>query len=1354
MKRFCLITIALLSGMIASAAVSMRLEFQPVPTDILPTNSVRMLFCDSDGYIWIPTYSGLVRYDGYESVTYGMDGSDNVTFDCYLNVVAESSDKKIWIASEKGVFTLDKMTGMIEFAGPDLPIPLNASDIVCENGTDIWVGGASGVYHCNAADGIFTEITCEGSPIVGVSSLFEDSEGYLWIAACEHGLYRYDIKTGAMVFYRQGSLYYANTVFKDISGTLWIGTWGKGLLRISDPYSHGELEYACYTHSSDPSSLMDDVVYDINEDLSGRLWIASRSGLSILSDPQQGTSFENYAPGQTDSGIPYNEVSSIIRTKNGKMWLSMYCGGVCKVQTPEPYCRVNYLDGLRKHLKTSSVRSMYQAAENKFWLGIIGYGMVLYDIENDTFALYGDLPEFKYFPYTSVIEVMMRRRTTGEICFGTYSKGLWLLDTATGQAHRIVSSSYPEFASSGITALSEDQDGNMWIGTRTGLYVMNRADSISRPGDIQPFPDAGVLSDVKITDVKVDRQGNVWVATMYEGVYRIVPSAREVSRWMVGDNSDVGNISTVFIDSAGIVWVGTLWNGLSWFDTKSGRFRSVSSLSAISRKGITNIAQDRDSRIWVTTSNVAVSFRMSPDGTISDVSYLSLDEIDTSLSFNERTVLPCPDGSVKVGLSKGVVTFPPSGSEVNDNASGKLCLTDFKVDNQSVRFLPSRERRRISSQDINYISSLNVPHGYKSFSIGFSMLNYAGKNGNIYTYRLEGYDDREMITVDGRHSADYHGVPPGKYRFVVKAMASGAQGSAMERSIDIIVKHSPLVSWWAVLIYVLVALALICLGLKYMQDRLKSREAVRISRIEKQKAEELNHLKLHFFTNVTHELMTPLSIIMASIDSLSRGEDVTSISKVLSTNATRLMRLIQQVLEFRKVESGNLKLSVSEGNITNLVKSCVEAFSPLISGKSQRLSFTSSSERIEGWFDSDKLDKIVYNLLSNASKYTPSGGDISVRLSVSEDGMLILEVANTGELMSEKTIKGLFKRFYEGDYRKHNTIGTGIGLSLVKDLVSLHKGSISVTSTEETGNLFTVRMPINVDAFDSSEVNAASLSSTDPVCPMPASSESSELTRPEGLSRDYTILFVDDNEELCLLFCDLLSRYFNVLSADDGEKALGILAREPVDLIVTDIMMPVMDGIQLCRTVKEKFEYCHIPVILLTAKSTEDNQIEGYDSGADGYVCKPCNFSLLLSQIVNCLKRVERKGADYRRQLVLDVGKLEYTEMDKVFITRAVDCVNAHFSDCDFDLSAFVTAMGTSRTVLTEKLKSLTGMTPWAFILDVRLTVACKHMTENKDNIRINELAFSVGFNDPKYFSTCFKKKYGMTPKDFLKSLS
>ena len=307
-----------------------------------------------------------------------------------------------------------------------------------------------------------------------------------------------------------------------------------------------------------------------------------------------------------------------------------------------------------------------------------------------------------------------------------------------------------------------------------------------------------------------------------------------------------------------------------------------------------------------------------------------------------------------------------------------------------------------------------------------------------------------------------------------------------------------------------------------MQDRLKSREAVRISRIEKQKAEELNHLKLHFFTNVTHELMTPLSIIMASIDSLSRGEDVTSISKVLSTNATRLMRLIQQVLEFRKVESGNLKLSVSEGNITNLVKSSVEAFSPLISGKSQRLSFTSSSERIEGWFDSDKLDKIVYNLLSNASKYTPSGGDISVRLSVSEDGMLILEVANTGELMSEKTIKGLFKRFYEGDYRKHNTIGTGIGLSLVKDLVSLHKGSISVTSTEETGNLFTVRMPINVDAFDSSEVNAASLSSTDPVCPMPASSESSELTRPEGLSRDYTILFVDDNEELCLLFCDLL----------------------------------------------------------------------------------------------------------------------------------------------------------------------------------------------------------------------------------------
>lgn len=1355
MKKY-IISLFISAGLSASAffsngaerpSSSGPLRFIPVPTDILPTNSVRILFCDSDGYIWIPTYSGLVRYDGYESVTYGLNGADNPPFNCYLNVVTESADKRIWIASEKGVFTLDKITGEINFAGPDLAVPLNAADILCYNGTDVWVGGDQGLFHCQASDGVFREIKCDGESIIGVSALLEDSEGYLWIAACEHGLFRYDIRTSTVISYDDPLLYYSTTVFKDSAGRLWIGTWGKGLMCIEDPYTRNSLSYTRYCHTDNSTSLLDDIVYDIDQDVNGRLWVASRSGLSIMDDDGQG-SFTNYGPGNSLSDLPFNEVSSILKTRDGKMWLSMFCGGVCRVESPEETCSVDRLESLQRDLKTSSVRSMYNAGGNRIWLGVIGYGMVLYDMETGGFLTYDRYPAFNDFPYTSAVDVITKRRTTGELCFGTYSKGIWLLDPVEDKARRVLSANCPEFASCGITAISEDQGGSLWIGTRSGLYIMSPQDSVRR------FTEGGeMLQDVKITDVKVDRSGNVWVATNYKGVLRIVPSTGEIRRWSVGENEDVDNIACLFVDSSGLVWAGSIWDGVSWYDTASDRFVAISSLSAIYDKGITNITQDRDSRIWVATANAAVSFIMNPGGKLSDIIYHSVDEIDPYLSFNDRTILSFPDGSVKIGMSKGIVTYPPENMSKYERTAGHLCFTDFSIDNVSLREMPQKRRRRVSAQDVNYSESVVVRHGDKSFSIVFSLLNYAGRTGNIYLYRLEGYDNRDIIAADGRHSAEYHGIPPGKYLFRVRAMAAGGPDVSNERVLRVIVRHSPLLSWWAILLYISAASSVVFAFIRYMKERIRSREEVRISKIERQKAEELNHLKLQFYTNVTHELMTPLSIIMASIDSLVKGEDVDRIAKVLSTNATRLMRLIQQVLEFRKVESGNLKLSVSEGNITCLVSRCVEAFSPLVSGKKQHLSFNSNPDEIQGWFDSDKLDKIVYNLLSNASKYTPEEGSISVSLSISEGGMLTLDVANTGDLMSEKTIRGLFKRFYDGDYRKHNTIGTGIGLSLVKDLVTLHKGDIAVMSTPETGNLFRVTLPVYVSAFDEGEIDSSASRNPEPVCPMPAAASPDEVKRPEGLNEDYTILFIDDNEELCMLFSSMLSAHFKVLTANDGETALSILSEEPVGLVVSDIMMPGMDGIQLCRTIKERFEYCHIPVILLTAKNAEESQIEGYNSGADGYVSKPCNFSLLYSQIVNCLKRVERKGADFRRQLVLDVAKLEYTSMDKTFINRAIECVNEHFTDCDFDLPAFVSAMGTSKTVLTEKLKTLTGLTPAAFILNVRLTVACKYMTENKDSIRISDLAFSVGFNDPKYFSTCFKKKYGMTPKSYMDSL-
>ena len=356
--------------------------------------------------------------------------------------------------------------------------------------------------------------------------------------------------------------------------------------------------------------------------------------------------------------------------------------------------------------------------------------------------------------------------------------------------------------------------------------------------------------------------------------------------------------------------------------------------------------------------------------------------------------------------------------------------------------------------------------------------------------------------------------------------------------------------------------------------------------------------------------------------------------------------------------------------------------------------------------------------------------------------------------MTQKTIDGLFKRFYEGDYRRHNTIGTGIGLALVKDLVALHHGTIEAFSNEQMGNCFRIMLPVNKETYRQGELDETVTAQRQTAFPVPIYiNETEEGNEPDEKTElhpvDYTLLIVDDNEELCMLFSNLLSNYFRVKTAINGRQALEVLQEGGIDLVVSDIMMPEMDGIELCRYIKNKFEYCHIPVILLTAKRAEESQIEGYNSGADGYISKPCNFSLLYAQIMNCLKRQERKGADFRKQVVFEVDKLEYTSLDETFLQRAIDCVNAHLNDVEFDQAEFVSEMGASRTVLTEKLKSLTGLTPSAFVLNVRLTAACKLM-DGQSKIRIADLAFAVGFNDPKYFSTCFKKKYGMTPKEYM----
>ena len=557
----------------------------------------------------------------------------------------------------------------------------------------------------------------------------------------------------------------------------------------------------------------------------------------------------------------------------------------------------------------------------------------------------------------------------------------------------------------------------------------------------------------------------------------------------------------------------------------------------------------------------------------------------------------------------------------------------------------------------------------------------------------------------------------------------------------------PWKSGWAYAGYALLLCFLAYIAYRIVHYRIEMQNALHLRSLEQAKAEEVNHSKLQFFTNITHELLTPLTILSAAVDELKRvspqnGEHY----QVMTNNINRLIRLLQQILEFRKAETGNLKLKVSHGDLAAFVRNSVDSFRPLIKKREIDFSLVCRPEQLPAWFDTDKVDKILYNLLSNAAK--EPGGMVRVELSVVEPGKAGIVIKDNGKGLSPEAVKNLFKRFYEGDYRKFKTIGTGIGLSLTKDLVQLHKGNITVSSKQDEGSAFAVTIPIGRDYYLPEEIDESMPFPSTPAVSAPVLEEAeTEPAKPADNLR--SLLLIEDNEDLLHLMVRLLSPTYKVFTATTGKEGMAIIGQEDIDLIVSDIMMPEMDGIEFCKQMKGSLETSHIPIVLLTAKNREEDRAEAYDAGADGFITKPFNLSVLHARINNLLKQKERVSGDFKKQLVFETNELNYTSLDENFLQQAIDCVNRHLSDPDFDQQVFLDEMGTSKSTLYRKLKSLTGLNSSAFIRNIRLKAACRIMEEKK-HIRVSELAYAVGFNDPKYFSVCFKKEFGMQPSEYL----
>ncbi len=1345
----------------AESAPVYSLNFKQLSiTDNLPTDEVQKVYQDRDGFLWFATRYGFCQYDGYRTTLYksnlyspGLLTNNNVLS------LAEDADHNLWIATQEGLNVLNKKTGeMKKYFSPAIPNNVVSCLLVTRDNT-VWVGTDGGLCRYIAETDSFAVCAGEASGNVltynPIKSLYEDSEGDLWIGTWSAGLYRYAPRTGKFYAYpRLNDRNSAHVIYEDSNRNIWVGSWACGLFRLNQPKDMERVSYTAYVHKvGDERSLSDDIVYAIAEDLHTRtLWVGTRSGLSIMKHDAPGN-FINYKPKNTSYHIPCDEINSIIRDAQGNMWIGSIGGGVLMTDTRRsPFAR-HSLNLSDEEIPATSVRALFVDQERNIWMGIGTYGLACQEDKSGRFVLHTHIPEFAGIATVPTVYSILQRKATGEIWFGTYDGGIFIY--RKGEKVRNLQPDNCDFlVSSCVSALYEDKQGNCWIGGRGGLSV-SLADGGSYRFGWMDFGGGQGNDWFYVRDIIADADGSIWVATANYGIVHITGDVRHPETLRYENHSYrngkliTNTVLCLHVDRSGKLWAGTEGGGLYLYDPAKKQFEGKSRVYNIPGDMVGSIEEDARGDLWLGTNAglVRLNARAEGQGTAVRV-YTTADGLQDNFFIAQSSCNR--DDELFFGGYKGYNSFFPGALEEH-HREVPFFITDIKIYNRSFSSLPAGVRGQISPVMPSFTDRIELPYKYTNFTIEFAALTYKNPGLNQYAYRLEGFDKEWQYTDAGRRFAYYNNLKSGTYKFRLKATNENGIWSGYVREITVVVLPPFWATWWAYLIYLLVVAVIIFYVYRAARNRILLRNELRLREIEQAKAEELNHAKLQFFTNITHELLTPLTIISATVDELKLlAPSHTDLYAVMGSNVRRLIRLLQQILEFRKAETGNLKLRVSPGDIAAFVKNEAESFQPLIKKRKLHFSVVCDPESITGYFDTDKLDKILYNLLSNAAKYNRDGGFIQVTLSYDDNrDFVLLRVKDNGKGISKEKQATLFKRFYEGDYRRFNTIGTGIGLSLTKDLVVLHEGTISVESEPDRGTEFTVRIPIDRSYYKEEQVD------DETILPLAKSISYAEEEReadaaPSEEQKTHTLLVVEDNEELLQLMVRLLQRDYNVLTAENGREAIVIVENEDVDLIVSDIMMPEMDGIELCRYVKGKIEISHIPVILLTAKNKEEDRAEAYEVGADAFISKPFNLAVLHARIRNLLKSKERMAHDFKNQLVFEVKDLNYTSLDEDFMQRAIDCVNRHLEDCTFDQAQFVDEMKTSKSTLYKKLKSLTGLNTSGFIRNVRLKAACRIMEEKGNSVRISELAYTVGFNDPKYFSACFKKEFGMLPSEYI----
>jgi len=1399
-----LLTILLISpGFILEAQ---NLTFEKITAEQgLSNNMVLCILQDSDGFIWFGTHNGLNRFDGYKIKIYrSVQGDTTSLIDEYVHSLYEDMDGILWAATINGLNRYDREYDRFkQYRISNIrmeEVRTNQVGAITEDAEgNIWFGNQwGGVYRFDKSTGQFGFYS---SPSKAISSMYMDQLGELWIGTIDNELYKYNkinnefrgypnrlttseyipesyiwsifedykerlviaASNGIYEFkksdqkyiplpllpelissFRNNEIHY---VFEESKDIVWIGTWGKGLYR----YNRNTGKSANFqVEPWNPNSLGNNDVNSIYKDRSGVIWIGTQDGLNIL-DPANNL-FKRYQNNPADpNSLNFNFITSFCEDHNGAIWIGTYGGGINKFQPEkERFTHFQHNPNDPSSLNNNAIRAICEDRYGFLWIGTM--------------------------------------------------KGLDRMDQEQNLFTQFIHDEENDNSLSGndILCIVNGMDNDLWVGTYgDGLNKI----TLSGKGGNRPvfkryMNDPGnpeSLGSNYIRSLLVDINEILWIGTLGSGLDKMDPVNGNVIHYknIPGDTSSLCNnyINCIKQDSKGYIWVGT-WAGISRLDPNGGKFISYRVKDGLPDNNISEIQEDDNGNLWISTFKGLVRFNPGHEKGNMFIIYNMRNGLQGN-KFNINASLKDKKGNLYFGGTTGFNLFDPKDLKIN-NYVPPVILTDLLIFNKPVEVGEKINRKILLKRSISETDEVTINYKDRIITIEFAALSYSQIDKNQYKYFLEGID-KEWVSVDSkRRYATYSNLPSGEYIFRVKASNSDGIWNEEGASLRIKVLPPPWKTWWAFIIYGFVIALFLVIARNYSVFRATLKHNLELEQIKREKSEELNQMKLKFFTNISHEFRTPLTLILGPLEKLlgqkTLPKAVLDHLDMMDKNARRLLHLINQLMNFRKIDTGNITLRASKGDIIALIREIKAAFDEFANEHKINYQFISDKDKLDIWYDKNMLEMVIYNLLSNAFKFTSEKGKviISVKLNgnIKSKNILkkvkakssgrhenlkgdlqyvIISVEDAGIGIPKERVSKIFDRFHQvsDSHAFRQTLvqtGTGIGLSITKEIVELHKGKITVESEVGQGTVFRVYLPVGCEhllesekiQYPESEISTAAsidsvLLSDDP--------ESEYIRREKRLAEEQRewelkILLVEDNRDIRKFILGCMEENYLILESENGAEGYEMAINSVPDLIISDVLMPVMDGHEFCRKIKTDIRTSHIPVILLTAYNTLENNIKGYETGADDYISKPFNARLLNARIRNLVETRKKLKEIFSKEIFINPKRITLNTLDEKFIEKAIDIVETNMADPEFSVVTLGRELGMSRTNLFRKMKALTDHSASEFIRSIRIKKAAQLLLSGYN---VSQVMYEVGISSRSYFNKCFYEQFKMTPSEYIR---